>query len=56
MQTAGHQGEVCTPVLPGRTLSVEMWAEGDRIIVVTKVDGKAVMKNAYVDRTQFAKL
>jgi hypothetical protein len=38
------------------TLSDEMRAEGDRIIVVTKVDGKAVMENAYGDRTQVPKV
>jgi len=45
-----------SPVLPGSTLNVEMWAEGDRIFFVTKVDGKAVINNAYVDLRPAAKL
>ena len=42
------------PVLPGSTLTVEMWAEGDRILFVTLVDGKVVINNAYVDLTPAA--
>lgn len=45
-----------SPVLPGSTLTVEMWGEGNRVIFVTKVDGKAVINNAYVDLNSTAKL
>jgi len=39
------------PVLPGQTLQTDMWREGNRIHLVTKVveTGKAVLSGAYID-------
>jgi hypothetical protein len=50
------QVRFAAPVLPGSKLTVEMWAEGDRILFVTLVDGKVVINNAYVDLTPSARM
>ncbi|XP_057365697.1 peroxisomal multifunctional enzyme type 2-like [Daphnia carinata] len=40
-----------SPVLPGQTLNVDMWREGNRIHLETKVaeTGKSVLTGAYID-------
>eukprot|EP00298_Acanthocystis_sp_HF-20_P004034 c14382_g1_i1.p1 GENE.c14382_g1_i1~~c14382_g1_i1.p1 ORF type:complete len:307 (-),score=131.34 c14382_g1_i1:41-916(-) len=47
-----------SPVLPGSTIAVEMWKDGDRIWVQTRVKetGKIAISDAYVDLHPAAKL
>ena len=47
-----------SPVLPGQTLSVHMWKEGNRVLFLSKVKetGKVAVSNAYVELHPESKL
>jgi len=47
-----------SPVLPGQTLLVETWHEGDKVIFVAKVKetGKVVISNSFIELLPAAKL